>query len=106
MSVVANLAIFPLGRSERLGEFVARVLRVINKSGLDHRLGPMGTALEGDFDRVMQVAGQCMKELEKDNERVYMTLTIDNRKGIENRLEGKVESVERAMNSIGGLKTK
>ncbi len=106
MSVVANLAIFPLGQSERLGEFVARVLDIIDESGLDYCLGPMGTALEGEFDRVMEVTRQCMKEVEKDNDRVYMSLTIDNRKGVDGRLEGKVKSVKRAMSSTGKPKAK
>lgn len=97
MSVVANLTIFPVGDEMHLSKYVARALAVIQASGLAHQLGPMGTAIEGEFDEVMAVASRCMKALEKDCERIYMTLAVDNRKGSSGRLDGKVQSVRRAL---------
>ncbi|MBU1248525.1 MAG: MTH1187 family thiamine-binding protein [Proteobacteria bacterium] len=102
MSVVANLSIFPLGDREHLGPYVARALKIIRSSGLSHRLGPMGTAIEGEFDQVMEVAGRCMRALEQDCDRVYMSLTVDSRKGRTGRLDGKVRSVEEALASESG----
>jgi len=97
MSVVANLTIFPIGDQEHLSPYVARALAVIKASGLTHELGPMGTAIEGEFEEVMDLAARCMRALEKDCERVYMALTVDNRKGSEGRMSGKVESVRQAL---------
>jgi uncharacterized protein YqgV (UPF0045/DUF77 family) len=57
----------------------------------------MGTAIEGEFDEVMDVASQCMRALEKDCDRVYMTLTVDSRKGTSDRLESKVRSVRQVL---------
>lgn len=101
MSVVASISIFPLGKTDHLGPYVARALNVIEQNGLDYRLGPMGTVLEGEFDQVLEVARQCMAEMEKDCDRIYMTLTVDNRKGLAGRIDGKVASVEKARHSAG-----
>lgn len=97
MGVVANLTIFPIGQQEHLSQFVAKALALIQVSGLKYQLGPMGTAIEGEFDEVMDVASRCMRALEKDCDRVYMTLTIDNRKGRADRMDGKVTAVRRAL---------
>ncbi|MGE4504513.1 MAG: MTH1187 family thiamine-binding protein [Desulfovibrionaceae bacterium] len=98
MSCVATLSIFPIsGEAEHLGPFVARAVEVIRESGLPYQLGPMGTAFEGGFDEVMAVASRCMKVLEPDFERIYMTLAVDNRRGGADRIEGKVRSVAEAL---------
>jgi uncharacterized protein (TIGR00106 family) len=54
----------------------------------------MGTVLEGEWDEVMTVIGKCHAEMRKDSERVLTSITIDDRKGKENRIERKLESVE------------
>ena len=51
---------------------MARVLDVIAQSGLEYRLGPMGTAIEGEWEEVMQVVDRCYKTLEGDCERIYL----------------------------------
>lgn len=99
MSVVANLTVFPIGEQRSLGPYVARAIAIVKESGIDYQLGPMGTALEGDLDRIMDVAAQCMRAMEQDCDRVYMTLTVDSRKEGEGRLKEKVRSVERALDA-------
>ena len=97
MSVVANFSIFPLGQGEHLSRYVARALAEIRASGLSYSLGPMGTAIEGEFDQIMAVVGRCMRVLEQDCDRVYMHLTVDSRKGPLGRLDAKVRSVEESL---------
>lgn len=94
MSVIANLAIFPMDKGVELAGHVARVLNVIRKSGLAYQLGPMGTCIEGEYDPVMDVVRRCFLELQSDCERVYMTVSIDYRAGDQPRMAGKVDSVE------------
>lgn len=93
MSALAELTIFPTDKGASLSTYVARAVKIIKESGLPFQLGPMGTAIEGPFDRVMDVVSLCMKELQKDSDRIYLVLKMDFRKGAENRLTGKVESV-------------
>ena len=94
MSVLAEIAVFPMDKGGSVSQWVARVLGVIQESGLPYQLGPMGTTIEGERAEVMQVADRCLATLEADCDRVYMTLKVDLRKVPAGRMAGKVASVE------------
>ena len=96
--VMVEFSMFPLDKGESLSPYVARILDVIDKSGVTYRLNPMGTVLEGDYDEVMSVVRACFKELEKDCSRISMTLKMDYRKTKESRLNKKVEKLESILN--------
>lgn len=92
--VMCNFAIFPVGVGTSLSPYVARIVAIIDDSGLAYRLTPMSTIIEGPWDKVMEVVTACFRELEKDCERVSVSLSIDYRAGSETRLEEKIRSVE------------
>ena len=94
MSVIVDMSIFPLDKGVELSIYVARAVRVIRDSGLPYVLGPMSTAMEGEWSQVMAVVDRCMQELKSDCERVYLSLTVDYRKGRQDGLKNKVRSVE------------
>jgi uncharacterized protein (TIGR00106 family) len=94
MSVIVNLALFPMGKGESASPYVARAAKIIRASGLPNQLHPMGTCIEGEWDEVMAVVGRCFKALENDCGRIYLTLAADYRKGVDDRLGRKVASVE------------
>jgi uncharacterized protein (TIGR00106 family) len=94
MSLLIDFSIFPLDKGESVSPYVARVVRVIRKSGLPHKLGPMGTSIEGEFRQVMAVVSHCFEELSKDCDRVYFAIKGDYRKKGKDRITAKVESVE------------
>ena len=95
MSTLAELAIFPMDRGESVSLYVARCVSIIRESGLTHEVGPMGTSIEGEWDQVMETVSKCMKALQADCERIYMTLKADYRKDRKNALQGKIDSVNR-----------
>lgn len=97
MSVLANLAIFPLDKGTSVSADVTRAVRIIRESGLPYQLGPMTTVIEGEWDEVMKVVDACFKELQGDSGRIYMTLTVDYREGRQNGIEQKVASVQRKL---------
>ncbi len=92
--VLIEFSMFPVDKGESLSPYVARLLDIIDKSGVNYRLNPMGTVLEGDYDEVMAVVRDCFKALEKDCNRIHMTLKMDYRKTDKSRLESKIEKVE------------
>ncbi len=92
--VLLEFAMNPPDRGQGLAPFVARILDVIDRSGVAYRLTPMGTILEGSFDDVMKVVGDCFRALEPDCQRIGMNLKMDYRAGPESRLESKVQAVE------------
>jgi uncharacterized protein (TIGR00106 family) len=94
MSVLIHFSIFPTDKGTSVSPYVAKSVRIIRESGLPYKLGPMSTAVEGEWDQVMAVVESCFKELRTDCSRIYMTLQMDYREGAVNRIEGKIKSVE------------
>jgi uncharacterized protein (TIGR00106 family) len=94
MSVLIHFSIFPTDKGTSVSPYVAKSVRIIRESGLPYKLGPMSTAVEGEWDEVMAVVERCFGELKKDCSRIYMTLQMDYREGAVNRIEGKIKSVE------------
>ncbi len=92
--VLLEFAMAPHGQGESLSAHVARILDVIDRSGVAYRLTPMGTILEGEWDEVMAVVTACFKTLQADCARVGMNLKMDYRAGPESRLRSKIEKVE------------
>ncbi len=91
---MAIVSIFPLGKGESVSKYVAAALEEIDKSGLDYRLTAMGTVIEGDWNAVMRVLKRAHDRLMRSSNRVYMSITIDDRKDRRRRLEAKIKSVE------------
>jgi uncharacterized protein (TIGR00106 family) len=93
--VLLEFSMSPLGKGESVGKYVARSLDIIDKSGVDYRLNPMGTVLEGEWDDVFRVVRQCYARMKRDCSRISCTIKVDYRKGHSGRLSSKVASVER-----------
>ena len=92
--MLVQFAIFPTGGSESVSGEVSKVIDIIDKSGLNYKLSAMSTVIEGEWDEIIPVINHCRLMLKKNNKRVYMVLTMDDREGAQNRLEGKVKSIE------------
>src|SRR6059058_1781012 len=92
--LLAEFSMWPMDKGESVGQYVARCLDIIDRSGLPYKLGPLGTCLEGEWDQVMAVISKCQQELAKDCNRITCTLKMDWRKGQTGRLDSKVRSVE------------
>jgi uncharacterized protein (TIGR00106 family) len=93
--VLAEFSIWPMDKGESVGEYVARCLDLIDRSGLPYKLGPLGTCIEGEWGQVMGVITQCYRALEADCNRITCSVKIDARKGSQDPLTSKVESVQR-----------
>jgi uncharacterized protein (TIGR00106 family) len=95
-----SLTMFPSAQSSRAASSsaaVARVINIIDKSGLPYKLGPMSTAIEGEWNEVMAVINKARLALRREYPRVYIVIQIDDRKGAKKRLTGKIESVEKRL---------
>ena len=95
--MVAELEIIPIGtKTASLSALLAEVAKLIDQSGLDYRVGPMGTVVEGEWDRVMGLAKQCHEAMLASASRVMTTIRIDDRtdKPGSGRITQKVQSLE------------
>jgi uncharacterized protein (TIGR00106 family) len=91
-----QVTMFPTSKgTASASDDVARVIDIIDKSGLPYKLTAMATVIEGEWDRVMEVLNKARLMLRRrGHQRIYISITIDDRKGARNRLTGKVKSVE------------
>jgi len=95
MSALVEFSMFPTEATQSKSAFVARVLDIVDRSGLEYQLTPMGTIIEGEtVAEVLAVINEAYEELQVDCERVYSSIKIDYRKGAVGRLNKKVGSVE------------
>lgn len=95
--MIAEFSITPVGRGESVSKYVARVLDIVDRSGIPYRLNPMGTVVQGEFDEVMNLICRCHKAVAKDCRRVSTLIKIDDRKGRRNGLQEKIRRVERVL---------
>lgn len=95
--VLLEFSMSPLGKGESVGKYVSRSLEIIEKSGVDYRLNPMGTVLEGEWDEVFDVVKQCFERMRKDCPRISCVIKVDYRRGHKGRLTSKVASVEKRL---------
>ncbi len=93
--MLAEFSISPIGKGESLSRYVAECLRIVEESGLEYRINPMGTVVEGDFDEVMGLISRCHKAIRESCSRVSTIIKIDDRADTKGSITRKIESVER-----------
>ena len=92
--MLANVSVLPIGKGVSMSAYVAEAVDIVDKSGLDYRLTAMGTVIEGDWDSVMAVVKKMRDRVLKRSDRVYLSISIDDRADKRRRIEAKVKSVE------------
>ncbi len=92
--VLLEFSMWPVAQGESLGGYVARILDIVDKSGLPYQLTPMGTILEGEWADVMAVVTACFEAMKVDCGRIETAIKIDYRAGPGGRLTSKIASVE------------
>ena len=91
--MLLEFSTFPAGEKSLSGA-VAKIIDIVDKSGLPYQTHALGTLVEGEWDELLALVKECHLCLRNDFERVMTRITIDDRKGADGRLTGKVKSVE------------
>lgn len=92
--ILLEFSMTPITKGESVGDYVSRSLEIIDKSGLDYKLNPIGTVIEGEWDEVFSVVKQCFEKMSADCDRISTSIKVDYRKGGKGRITGKVSSIE------------
>jgi uncharacterized protein (TIGR00106 family) len=95
--MLVQLTMFPSSKTDpsaSVSSEVSKVIDIIDKSGLPYKLGPMSTTIEGEWDEVMPVINEARLMLRENNQRIYINMTIDDRKDATGRIAGKIKSIE------------
>ena len=93
--MLIEFSIIPIGAGSSIGDQLARVLKIVDASGLPYKINPMGTVIEGSWNEIIKLIKKCHDTVMKSEDRVYTTISIDDRKGKPNRIEEKVKSIEK-----------
>jgi len=101
MSVLLEFAMFPTDKGASVSSYVSKVIKSIRDSGFEYRLTAMGTIVETDtLSEALSVVSNAYKALEGDSDRIYSNLKLDIRKGKDNRLKQKIESIESKIGKV------
>lgn len=93
--MIVQFSIFPLGVGVSVSDYIAKVIKIVDESGLPYKFHAMGTIVEGEWDEIMSLIKKCRDIIINETERVIVDIKIDDRKGYKDRIEGKVLSVEK-----------
>lgn len=102
MSILMEMSMFPTDKSESKSKEVSEVIRIIRESGINYQLTAMATIIETDsISEALSLVEKCYLKLEELGcNRVFSTLKFDIRKGQNNRLKTKIESVEKHIGEV------
>ncbi len=94
-NVICELVMVTYDIGPSLSPFVAKVIKEIKKDeNVKHILTPMGSVLEGQWKDVMALIDRLFQKFSDDYERLGITLKVDYRRSKQDRIEGKIKSVE------------
>jgi len=100
---IVELSIVPIGtESSSLSGYVAGVLRILSKEeDLKYQLTPMGTIIEGDLMRILEVIKEMHDSVFcEDIKRVVTTIKIDDRRDKNATMAQKLNSVDKKTQKI------
>ena len=95
--MVVNFTIFPIGKDESLSRYVADVFEIIENCGLPYEHHAMGTNIVGEWDEVMDLINECRVKMLEKADRIYLAVTMDERKGKTSHMSKKVASAKAKM---------
>jgi uncharacterized protein (TIGR00106 family) len=79
---------------------VAAAVHVVRESGLPNRTTSMFTEIEGEWDEVFDVVKRATEAVLSFGSRVSLVLKADIRPGRSGEIDGKIERLESAIESI------
>lgn len=98
MSLMTLVSMTPLGKGESVSHHVAKVVDLVDQSGLPYVVTPMGTIIESKtWDEVMTVLEQGFMKMKEECSRISISIKIDYREGKNNRMKTKIESLEQKL---------
>lgn len=101
--MIVAFSVSPVGAADSAGSVhaaVAAAVKVVRDSGLPNRTSSMFTELEGEWDEVMAVVKAATEAVGAYGSRVSLVLKADIRPGYTGELDGKLERLEAAIETL------
>jgi uncharacterized protein (TIGR00106 family) len=94
--MLVQFSIYPL-QTGHLSKDIAQVVEILEAAGLDYRLGPLSTSVEGEWDQVLPAIRRCHEAVAQNHARVLTTIMIDDRGQQSHHLTEVISRVERQL---------
>lgn len=93
---VVEVCLIPIGTKETsVSKYVAEAEKILMAEGVKYKLNPMGTVIEADADRALEVIRKMQESVfAKGVDRVYSVIKMDDRRDKKASMEQKIKSVE------------
>jgi uncharacterized protein (TIGR00106 family) len=75
--MLAELSIIPVGGSTHSSSELAKVLKLVDESGLPYQLTPSGTCIEGEWDEIMGLIRHCHDRVRKSSSHVVTFIKLE-----------------------------
>lgn len=92
--MMVHFSILPISDNPHMGEPISKAIKIVHDSGLDYRLTPMGTLINGEWEDVIAVIKKCHETLRDDFDRVITSIKIDDNRLKKVSFDDKIQSVE------------
>ncbi len=92
--MMVQFSILPVGDTHHISQPISKALKIVHDSGVEYRLTPMGTLLQGDWQEVMAVIKRCHNAVQEDFDRVITHIKIDDVRNNEPTFDHKLEAVQ------------
>jgi uncharacterized protein (TIGR00106 family) len=95
MLIIAALSVFPVGVGTSLSKYVKASVRAVNEAGLTFEPGSMATTIEAqNLDDLFSVVKKAHEaQLNLGAKRIYLVLTIDDRRDKDATIETKLRAI-------------
>ena len=101
MLVAFSVAPSGTGRADgSVHDAVAAAVKIVRESGLPNRTTSMFTEIEGEWDEVFDVVKRATEAVGAYGSRVTLVLKADIRPGRTGEIDGKIDRLEAAVESI------
>ena len=93
--IIAALSIFPVGESTSLSKYVKESLKALDETGLKHESSAMATIIEAsNLDQLFSAVKKAHEaQVNLGAKRIYMVLTVDDRKDREATIGSKMKAI-------------
>jgi len=98
--VIAEVSIIPIGtKTPSVSKYITRAIEVLRQEkGINYKLTAMGTLIEGELEKVLEVIGNMHRSLfDREVKRVITTIKIDDRRDKKLTMDYKVKSVMKSL---------
>lgn len=102
MRVIVEFSIIPMGEGTSVSKIIAHAVKELENIGVKHELTPMCTVFEADsVEEALRIVRAAHEAVFKQGvKRVITLVKIDDRRDVDRKMEDKVESLKKAVESL------